>query len=124
MTIRDLLVHIDQTQAAQVRLEAGLKLTSIGRRSHRAVSCGRAVHAQGGRLSPAGRRGAEHLRHAEAEAEPVFKAALQAAERRGVELETRLETGSLDRLPSILARIARNADLIVVGEPRPKERDG
>ena len=26
MTIRDLLVHIDQTQAAQVRLEAGLKL--------------------------------------------------------------------------------------------------
>ena len=26
MTIRDLLVHIDQTQAAQQRLEAGLKL--------------------------------------------------------------------------------------------------
>jgi nucleotide-binding universal stress UspA family protein len=63
----------------------------------------------------------EHLRHAEAEAEPVFATAHQAAEQRGVQLETRLETGSLDRLPAILARIARNADLIVVGEPRPEE---
>ena len=63
----------------------------------------------------------EHLRHTEAEAEPVFSAAIQAAEQRGVALETRLETGSLDRLPAILARIARNADLIVVGEPNPAE---
>ena len=63
----------------------------------------------------------EHLRHAEAEADPVFAAARQAAEQHGVELETRLETGSLDRLPAILARIARNADLIVVGEPNPAE---
>ena len=63
----------------------------------------------------------EHLRHAEVEAEPVFVAAVRAAEQRGVQLETRLETGSLDRLPGILARIARNADLIVVGEPRPEE---
>ena len=38
-----------------------------------------------------------------------------------MELEARLETGSLDRLPAILARIARNADLVVVGEPRPEE---
>ena len=61
----------------------------------------------------------EHLRHAEAEAETVFAAAREAADSRGVVLETRLEAGGLDRLPIILARNARNADLVVVGEPDP-----
>src|SRR5687767_10522071 len=122
MTIRDLLVHIDQTQAAQVRLDAGLKL---------AERFGAHVTALYLVAEPFMRSAAvfhlpadvvrEHLRHAEAEAEPVFAGAIRAAEQRGVQLETRLETGSLDRLPAILARIARNTDLVVVGEPRPEE---
>ena len=122
MTIRDLLVHIDQTQAAQVRLEAGLKLaehfgahlTALYLVAEPFMRSAAGFHLPADVVR-------EHLHHAEAEAEPVFIAALQAAERRGVELETRLETGSLDRLPAILARIARNADLVVVGEPRPEE---
>jgi nucleotide-binding universal stress UspA family protein len=122
MTIRDLLVQIDQTQAAQQRLEAGLKLAERFGAHLTALYLGAEPFIRGMagyHLPPDVVR--EHLRHAEAEAEPVFTAAHQAAEQRGVELETRLETGSLDRLPAILARIARNADLIVVGEPRPEE---
>ena len=98
MTIRDLLVHIDQTQAAQVRLEAGLKLaerfgahlTALYLAAEPFMRSAAGFHLPADVVR-------EHLRHAEAEAEPVFAAARQAAEQRGVELETRLETGSLDR---------------------------
>jgi nucleotide-binding universal stress UspA family protein len=122
MTIKDLLVQIDQTQAAQVRLEAGLKLaerfgahlTALYLAAEPFMRSAAGFHLPADVVR-------EHLRHVEAEAEPVFAAAIRAAEQCGVELETRLETGSLDRLPAILARIARNADLIVVGEPRPEE---
>jgi nucleotide-binding universal stress UspA family protein len=119
MTIRDLLVHIDQTQAAQMRLEAGLKLaerfgahlTALYLAAEPFMRSASGFHLPADVVR-------EHLRHTEAEAEPVFAAATRAADQRGVELETRLETGSLDRLPAILAR---NADLVVVGEPRPEE---
>jgi nucleotide-binding universal stress UspA family protein len=122
MTIKDLLVQIDQTQAAQVRLEAaltlaerfGAHLTALYLAAEPFMRSVSSFHLPADVVR-------EHLRHTEAEAEPIFTAARQAAEQRGVELETRLETGSLDRLPAILARIARNADLIVVGEPRPEE---
>jgi nucleotide-binding universal stress UspA family protein len=57
----------------------------------------------------------EHLAHAEAEAERVQAAAREAAGRRGVGLETRREAGPLDRLPHLLARYARHADLTLVG---------
>src|SRR3712207_5183974 len=36
-------------------------------------------------------------------------------------LDTRREAGPLDRLPALLARIARNADLVIVGEPNPEQ---
>src|SRR5688572_17483301 len=122
MTIRDLLVQIDQTQAAQQRLEAGLKLaerfgahlTALYLAAEPFMRSASGYHLPADVVR-------EHLRHTEAEAEPVFAAARQAAEQRGVELETRLETSPLDRLPAILARIARNTDLVVVGEPRPEE---
>jgi nucleotide-binding universal stress UspA family protein len=122
MTIRDLLVQIDQTQAAQHRLEAGLKLaerfgahlTALYLAAEPFMRSASGYHLPADVVR-------EHLRHTEAEAEAVFAAARQAAEQRGVELETRLETGPLDRLPAILARIARNTDLIVVGEPNPAE---
>ena len=122
MTIKDLLVHLDQTQAAQGRLEAALTLAERFGAHLTALYLGAEPFirsAAGFHLPDDVVR--EHLRHAEEEARPVFEAARQAAEQRGVELETRLETGSLDRLPAILARIARNADLVVVGEPGPEE---
>ncbi len=109
MTIKDLLVHIDQTQAAQGRLEAALTLADRFGAHLTALSLAAEPFVRGasGYHLPADVV-REHLRHAKAEAETVFAAAREAAQRRGVALETRLETGSLDRLPAILARIARN----------------
>jgi nucleotide-binding universal stress UspA family protein len=122
MTIKDLLVHIDQTKASQVRLEAGLILAERFGAHLTALYLGAEpfVRSMAGYHLPADVV-REHLLHGEAEAQPIFAAARQAAGQRGVELETRLETGSLDRLPAVLARIARNADLVVVGEPNPME---
>ena len=87
MTIRDLLVHIDQTQAAQVRLEAGLNLaerfgahlTALYLAAEPFMRSAAGFHLPADVIR-------EHLRHTEAEAEPVFAAAIQAAEQRGVDI--------------------------------------
>jgi nucleotide-binding universal stress UspA family protein len=122
MTIRDLLVHVDQTEAAMVRRDAVLKLAEHFGAHVTALYLVAEPFVRGvtGYHLPADVV-REHLRHAEEEADKVFAAALEAAQRHGVVLETRIESGPLDRLPAILARIARNADLIVVGEPKPAE---
>ena len=120
MVIKDLLVHLDQTPVAQKRLDAAL---TLGQHFNAHVTALYLIAepfvrgAVGYHLPDEVAR--EHLRHAEAEAETVFAAAREAADSRGVVLETRLEAGGLDRLPIILARNARNADLVVVGEPDP-----
>jgi nucleotide-binding universal stress UspA family protein len=120
MVIKDLLVHLDQTPAAQKRLDAAL---TLGQRFNAHVTALYLIAepfvrgAVGYHLPDEVAR--EHLRHAEAEADTVFAAAREAANSRGIVLETKLEAGGLDRLPVILARNARNADLVVVGEPDP-----
>jgi nucleotide-binding universal stress UspA family protein len=122
MTIKDLLVQVDQTPAAQQRLDAAL---SLGEHFGAHVTALYLIpepflRAMSGYHLPADIL-REHLRQAEAEADAVFAAARQAAEQRNVVLDTRRETGPLDRLPAILARIARNTDLVIVGEPNPEE---
>ena len=59
----------------------------------------------------------EHLAHAEAEAEGILASARAAAERHSVELDAVRESGSLDKLPTLLARHARYTDLTVIGQP-------
>ena len=115
MVIKDLLVHLDQTPVAQKRLDAALTLGQHFAACHGALSHRRTLRGAVGYHLP-DEIAREHLRHAETEAETVFAAAREAAGSRGVVLET---TVGLDRLPIILARNARNADLVVVGEPDP-----
>ena len=87
MTIKDLLVHLDETPASERRLQAALAL---------AAACGAQLSAlyliaepflpgMGGRHLPAELL-REHLAHAEAEAEAVLAAATAAAERLGTTL--------------------------------------
>jgi nucleotide-binding universal stress UspA family protein len=119
--IRDLLVHLDHTPASPARLEAALAL---------AAACGAQVTALYLLAEPFLRGVAglhapievirEHLAHAEAEAEAVFATARELAARRNLTLATRRETGSVDRLPMLLAREARASDLVVVGQPDPQ----
>ena len=121
MTIRDLLVHIDQTQAAQVRLEAGLKLTehfgahltALYLRPSRSCAvrqaftcrptwCGSICAMPKPRPS---RCSKQHFRRRSG-AEWNWKRGLKQARSTGCR---RSWHGW------------RNADLIVVGEPRPEE---
>jgi nucleotide-binding universal stress UspA family protein len=122
MTIKDLLVQVDQTPAAQVRLDAALRLAEPFRAHVTALYliAEPFLRTVSGYHLPA-EVVREHLRHAEAEADTVFAVAREVADQRAVGLETRREAGALDRLPAILARIARNADLVVVGEPNPED---
>jgi nucleotide-binding universal stress UspA family protein len=118
MAIKDLLVHLDETPASTTRLQAALAL---------AAACQAQVTAlyliaepflpgAGGRHLPA-QLLREHLAHAEAEAEDILAAARVAADQRGVALATIRESGTLDRLPHLLARHARHTDLTIVGQP-------
>lgn len=119
--IRDLLVHLDSSSAAHLRLEAALAL---------AAACGAQVTALylipepflrdiAGLHAPADVI-REHLAHAETEAEAVLAAARGLADRHKVSLVLRRETGSLDRLPTLFGRDARTADLVIVGRPDPQ----
>lgn len=64
------------------------------------------------------------LDDAEADAKRVLDETAQAGARRGdFLLETRRDSGMIDQLPSILARHARHADLVIVGQPNA-EMDG
>jgi nucleotide-binding universal stress UspA family protein len=120
MAIKDLLVHVDSTPAAAARLEAALLLAEpfAARVTALYLLAEPFLRGVAGLHAPA-EVVREHLAHAEAEAETVFAAAREAAARRRVSLLTQRETGSLDRLPGLLARDARNTDLVVVGQPNP-----
>jgi len=118
MPIKDLLVHVDQSPATAIRLDAALELgecfgahvTALHLIAEPFMRTMAGYHLPADILK-------EHLRQAEAEAEQVSAQAREAAQHRGISLETRVESGSLDRLPALLARNARNADLVIVGEP-------
>lgn len=62
----------------------------------------------------------QQLVEAEREADVRLGTARDQAVRRGLRVETRRETGPLDRLPALLARQARHADLVVVGQADPE----
>ena len=119
--IKDLLVHLDHAPASPRRLEAALAL---------AAACGAQVTALYLLAEPFLRGVAglhaptevirEHLAHAEAEAEAALAAARELAARRDLTFAARRETGSVDRRPTLLAREARTADLVVVGQPDPQ----
>jgi nucleotide-binding universal stress UspA family protein len=120
--IKDLLVYLDQSPVTEARLQTALALAKqlgahvtalhlIAEPFLRATSGGMAGHHMPAEVIR------EHLAHAAAEAEGILAAARSAAERHGVALDVVRESGSLDRLPTLLARHARHTDLIVIGQP-------
>ena len=120
--IKDMLVYLDQSPTAVARLQTALMLAKrlgahvtalhiIAEPFLRATSGGMAGHHMPAEVIR------EHLAHAAAEAEAIFASARAAAERHGVELDVVRESGSLDKLPSLLARHARHTDLTVIGQP-------
>lgn len=116
--MKDLLVCVDQGPAMQPRLEAAFGLAErLG--AHVTVLCLIAEPFLRGTaaLHIPDEVVREHLAHADAEMTAIVDAAREQAQRRGVAMDTKRETGSVDRLPILLARHARHADLTIVGRP-------
>ena len=120
MTIKDLMVHVDDSAAAQIRLELGYGLAAQFGARVTALYLIAEPFLRGGTAHAPSNVIHEHLAHADAEAESVLAGMAEEAERRGVQFVARKQTGSLDRLPSLLARDARNTDLVIVGQPNPE----
>ena len=120
MGIKDLLVHLDQTPATHARLLAALAIADRFGAQVTALHLVAEPFMPGvvGHHMPAEIL-REHLAHAEAEAEGAVAAARAEADRRGVALVVARETGPVDRLPHLLARHARHADLVIVSRPDP-----
>jgi nucleotide-binding universal stress UspA family protein len=116
MAIKNLLVHLDDTPAAQARLTAGLALAEAfgAYVTALALVVEPYLRANPGRHLPTDFM-REHVARLAQEADALLAAARTAAEQRGIELETRREAGTIDHLPNMLARHARHADLTLVG---------
>ena len=127
MTIKDILVHLDPADppAAEARLAAALVLARQFEARLTALHLLAEPFLRGaaGRHLPA-EIIRDHLARAEAEADAALAGMREAAAAQGVALQVRRETGSLDRLPALLARDARNADLVVVGQPDRRTGSG
>jgi nucleotide-binding universal stress UspA family protein len=118
MAIKDMLVYLDQTPATAARLQIVLALAQRLSAHVTALHLTAEPFLRGmvGHHLPAEIL-REHLAHAEAEAEGIVSSARAAAEQHGVDLDMVRESGSLDKLPTLLARHARHTDLTVIGQP-------
>jgi nucleotide-binding universal stress UspA family protein len=118
MALKDLLVYLDQSPAPAAPLQAALILAQRLDAHLTALHLIAEPFLRGmvGHHLPAEVM-REHLAHAEAEAEGILASARAAAGRHGVDLDAVRESGSLDKLPTLLARRARCTDLTVIGQP-------
>jgi nucleotide-binding universal stress UspA family protein len=116
MAITRILLHADDSPASETRLQAALALATAFEAQVAALYLVAEpfIGATVGRHLPKG-FAREHLATLEQEAEARLAALAALAAGHGATLETRRASGMLDRLPILLARAGRCADLIVVG---------
>lgn len=116
MAITRILLHADDSPASESRLQAALALASALGAQVTALHLVAEpfLGAMVGKHLPESFV-REHLAGLEQEADARLAALAAIAVGRGATLETRRTTGTLDRLPMLLAREGRCADLIVVG---------
>jgi nucleotide-binding universal stress UspA family protein len=118
MALKDLLVYLDQAPEAAARVEIALTLAERLGAHVTALQLIAEPFLRGaiGHHLPAELM-REHLAHAEAEAEAVLSSLRTIADRHGVAYDVVRKSGSLDKLPTLLARHARHTDLTVLGQP-------
>ena len=118
MAIKDLLVLVDRSPASGRRLEWALavaarfsaRVTALALVAEPYLPALVGVHIPVELLR-------EQAAEAERNADAVLAAASQAAQRLDISISIMRVTAAIDRLPSLLARAARHADLCVVGQP-------
>lgn len=120
MSLKDLLVQIDASEASNARLDAAVALARAFD-AHLAALClvvePYVPAVVGVNLPPDVL--VQQRERAEAEADELLARAVARAEALGVTLERRRETVMVDRLGDGLARQARHADMTIVGQPDP-----
>ena len=124
MTIKDILAHVDDSAAARARFDFALGLArTLGARVTTLYLIPEPFMSGASRHAPA-EIVQEHVALAEEAADKALAAFPVEAGRQGVPLRILKESGPLDRLPTLLARDARNSDLVVVGQPDPRTGSG
>jgi nucleotide-binding universal stress UspA family protein len=116
VAITEILVHVDESPAAEARLRAAVEVAAATKAHVSALLLITEpfMRALVGRHLPE-EFVREHLATLEREADERLTALTAIADAKGVKLEARRETATMDHLPAILARQGRRADLIVVG---------
>lgn len=116
MAIKRLLVHLEDSPGGRARLAASLDLAAATGAELQALCLVAEpfMRALVGKHLPA-EFIREQIKALEGEADAQLAAAGAEAERRGVVLVAQRDTGPLARLPVLLARQARHADLTLVG---------
>ena len=124
MVIKDLVVLVDGSPASGARLEwvlavaarFGARVTALGLVAEPFLPAMVDLPVPAELVQ-------RQLDEAEREMDAILAAASRRAEAHGVRLATSRLTSALELLPSLLAATARVADLVVVGQPDPQERE-
>ncbi len=121
MPLRDLLVVLENSPASPLRLEAAVRLAKATS-AHLTALClvpepflppMLGAHIPADLLT-------QQLAESERAADARLAAAIASAQQHGVQCGALRETDAADRLPAILARHARRADLTLIGQPDPE----
>lgn len=124
MSFKNLLVYVDHTRGGSTRLQLAIALAEKFDAHLTALALVGEVYfpaMAGVSLPPqilqaqtqaAEKRCLDLLDHAKAE-----------ADRHGISIETRHDTANMDRVPFVLARHARHADMTIVGQADPENSD-
>ena len=116
MAITEILVHVDESPAAEARLRAAVEVAAATKAHVSALLLVTEpfMRALVGRHLPE-EFVRQHMATLEREADERLAALTAIADAKGVKLEARRETAAMDHLPAVLARQGRRADLVVVG---------
>lgn len=122
MAIKDILVQVDAGRASDARVDAALALADAWDAHLAALTLAPEPYvpaAVGVNIPPDVLE--QQRQRAEEEANARLDRVDERAGRFGRPVERRHEIAAVDRLPAILARHARHADLCIVGQPDPEE---
>ncbi len=120
MSYKDLLIHLDDSDICEARVDAAITLAKRegARVTGVALALESTISTYIGIDIPSSLTQAQQKIVREAADSAVVKFTI-AAEKAGVEFETRIIACSATKAPARMAFFARHADLIVMGQPNP-----
>ena len=121
MAIKDILIHLDNTEVCKQRLKSAMRF-SAGHDSHIigvALAIKSTINSYLGSALPAG-FGEEQQKAVHDAAQLTIEHFAQKAEKMGLSYETHIIERGASRIPETLAFYARHADITILGQPDPE----